>query len=773
MRMTRKGTEMERIKKYIECYVETETCNLKCHYCYIAQQNKFNNQLITFTHSPAEIREALSVSRLGGVCLLNFCAGGETLLAENVLPVIKELAEEGHFISIVTNGTMKQRFQEIAAWPKDIQEHLFFKFSFHYLELKRLNLMEIFFDNIKMISNSLCSFTVELVGADEFIPYINDIKRVCMENLGTLCHVTIPRDDRTNGIELLSKYSLDEFYSIWSTFQSALLDYKYSIFKKKQTKFCYAGAWSYSLDLNSGDYRQCYWSNVLGNIYSSSKETLRECPVGENCEMAHCYNGHAFLTLGNIPELNTIAYAETRNRLEGTASEWLKPRMKEVLSCKLYDSNERSDITEQDCLSKASTYRHPDEKKVSVVIPVYNAEKYLGYCINSVLSQTYTNLEVILVNDGSTDASLKICRNYAAIDERVKVIDTSNGGVSRARNLGIESATGEYLQFVDSDDCIAQNMIEKMVTAMETYQLDLAICSFKIITLKDNIPANIQVCTSKGLGEECVLPRDLFLKRMPSILWKTALLESACNKILKTKLVKDFNIRFEENLSLGEDFSMYIKYFSVCNGTVLLSDELYYYMQVNDSALTKVYRKDLFENQMMLIDRFREFWEANSEISEEEEVSLAEYTVSKTLQCMTNLFHRGAAFSVEEKKRLLAAMINDNRVRIAIEKSKYIDTRFQWIRELYKFSDVEMIYRNLNSIFASKECLDNGQHCTEKIEEQPKNPGALNKFLVKGINLLLNIHQFRALEMIRNTLIDHGIKTTIIKSLTYYKKRRC
>lgn len=337
-----------RIEKFIDCYIETETCNLKCHYCYIAQQNKFKNHIIEFSHTPAEIREALSVKRLGGSCLLNLCAGGETLLAESVLPVVKELAEEGHYIMIVTNGTIEKRFREIITWPEAVQEHIFFKFSFHYLELQRLKMMSIFWKNVKMIAASMCSYTVELVADDEYIPHIDDIKAICMENLGVLCHVTIPRDDRTGGIELLSKYSMDEFYRIWSAFGSTLLDYKFSIFKEKRTEFCYAGAWSYYLNLNSGDYRQCYCGKILGNIYKPGGGILEKCPVGIHCELAHCYNRHAFLTLGDIPGLDTVTYAETRNRLENSADEWLKPKMKHVLSCKLYESNREYDEHQKD-----------------------------------------------------------------------------------------------------------------------------------------------------------------------------------------------------------------------------------------------------------------------------------------------------------------------------------------------------------------------------------------------------------------------------------------
>lgn len=415
-------------------------------------------------------------------------------------------------------------------------------------------------------------------------------------------------------------------------------------------------------------------------------------------------------------------------------------------------------------------------KKVSIVVPVYNAEKYLGYCINSILSQTYTNLEVILVNDGSVDSSPEICRNYAAIDDRIKIIDVENGGVSKARNIGIDYATGEYLQFVDSDDCIVPDMVEKMVLAVENYQMDLAICSFQMVTLENDLPIQIQVCTSKGLGQECVLTRETFFEKMPTILWKTAMLECSWNKIFKTNLMKKHHIRFSEGISLGEDFLMNMGYFSVCNGTVLLSDELYYYMQTNGQALTKIYRKDLFENQMMLIDRFRELLEQYQVISEEEEISLAEYRTAKAIQCMCNLFHKGANLEETEIKGNLALMINDERVRVAIEKSRYIDPKYEWFREQYVYSDVGTIYHNLKNILEEdKEQLAKNDQAQDGFSGENeadliRNPGIINKCLVWSINRVLAIHQIRALEMVRNTLIDYGIKAAVVKSLTYHKK---
>lgn len=330
---------MEKVVKFIDCYIETETCNLKCHYCYIALRNKFKNHIIELQRSPKEIQSALSKERMGGICLINLCAGGETLLGETILPVVKALLEEGHYVMVVTNGTMTKRFDEIITWDKALLSHLFIKFSFHYLEMIRLNMMDTFIGNVKKIAQSGCSYTVEVTPNDELIPHIDEVKKVCVDNFGAPCHVTIARDDRTGGIELLSEHSLPEFYDIWSTFDSKLLDFKYSIFKKKRTEFCHAGMWSYWVDLNTGEYKQCYTGDTLGNIYENCDEKLVECPVGTKCGLAHCYNGHAFLTLGDIPGVDTVTYAETRNRLEGTDNEWLRPEMKAAMSCKLYETN--------------------------------------------------------------------------------------------------------------------------------------------------------------------------------------------------------------------------------------------------------------------------------------------------------------------------------------------------------------------------------------------------------------------------------------------------
>lgn len=136
---------MDRIKRFIDIYVPVTSCTFRCHYCYITHHRLFGNRLPELKYSPEVVRKALSKQRLGGPCLINFCGGGETLLPEKTIDYIRVLLEEGHYVMVVTNASVSKRFEQIAAFPADLMKRLFFKFSYHYMELKKRNLLDTFF----------------------------------------------------------------------------------------------------------------------------------------------------------------------------------------------------------------------------------------------------------------------------------------------------------------------------------------------------------------------------------------------------------------------------------------------------------------------------------------------------------------------------------------------------------------------------------------------------------------------------------------------------
>ena len=329
---------MDKIKRFVDCYIPTETCNFRCHYCYITQQRKFNNKVVKFEYTPEFIAQALSKERLGGTCMMNLCAGGETLIAEEVIDVVEAILKQGHYVMIVTNGSLTQRFEKIAQFPKELMKRLFLKFSFHYLELIRLNMIESFFKNVKMMKNAGASFTIEITPSDELEPYIDEIKKITQDNIGALPHITIGRKD-SGDIPPLTNHTFLDYKQIWNQFDSDMFDFKYKIFGEKRCEFCYAGEWSIYLNLATGDYKQCYSGKYLGNLYKDIEKPIKFLPIGCNCTEPHCYNGHAFLTFGNIPEIEAPTYDKLRNRVQQNDEEWLQPEMQEFMQSKLIDSN--------------------------------------------------------------------------------------------------------------------------------------------------------------------------------------------------------------------------------------------------------------------------------------------------------------------------------------------------------------------------------------------------------------------------------------------------
>ncbi|MGN0417215.1 glycosyltransferase family 2 protein [Anaerostipes faecalis] len=188
---------------------------------------------------------------------------------------------------------------------------------------------------------------------------------------------------------------------------------------------------------------------------------------------------------------------------------------------------------------------------LSIVMPVYNAERYLNLSIQSVLSQTYKNFELILVDDGSTDESLVLCKKYQILDSRIRVISQENKGISGARNTGIEHAIGKYITFIDSDDIIQSKMYEIMMKQMQSDDLELIMCG---AVRKENyrleeIEENYEICelTKENLYDRIFSNSEIDWKYMG--VW---------NKIYKTEIVK--NIKF---MSAGtEDTVFNCQYFS-------------------------------------------------------------------------------------------------------------------------------------------------------------------------------------------------------------------
>lgn len=217
---------------------------------------------------------------------------------------------------------------------------------------------------------------------------------------------------------------------------------------------------------------------------------------------------------------------------------------------------------------------------ISVIVPIYNVEKYLPRCVESILGQTYENLELILVDDGSTDRSGEICDTYLKKDKRIKVLHKANGGLSDARNAGIEIAHGKYFSFVDSDDYIAVNMLERLYDGAISENADLTICGFQAV---DESGTPIVNMSSAGLRSGSYDKLDIFRESGYSDGWNYIV---AWNKLYDQKL---FNaVRFQKG-KLHEDEFIFHWILDQCEKIVVLEEKLYYYLQRAQSITTDNY----------------------------------------------------------------------------------------------------------------------------------------------------------------------------------------
>lgn len=230
---------------------------------------------------------------------------------------------------------------------------------------------------------------------------------------------------------------------------------------------------------------------------------------------------------------------------------------------------------------------------ISIIVPIYNSSKTLDFCINSLLNQTYKNIEVILVNDGSTDNSLDICNKYSKLDRKIKVINKENGGVSSARNAGLAVANGNYIGFVDSDDYIEKNMYEELFNTLKKNNSKIAICN---IEFKNEYGTTIKEFSHDNV----VFGRDELPLYMFNVLCINGYL---CNKLYSRELIFINNdyIKFDETIRILEDNLFNYEIFNKNRNftCTYLNKKLYNYIQFKNNTSNKKY--DLSKLQYFLV----------------------------------------------------------------------------------------------------------------------------------------------------------------------------
>lgn len=226
-------------------------------------------------------------------------------------------------------------------------------------------------------------------------------------------------------------------------------------------------------------------------------------------------------------------------------------------------------------------------EKISIIIPVYNVQEYLDRCLNSIINQTYKNIEILLIDDGSTDNSGKICDLYKDKDKRVSVIHKKNGGLSDARNVGIKNASGEYLSFVDSDDFVAENFIQELHSIITAYSADIAICGYE--KGKKDFFSNRRVKKQKNIifdSEEMLEQWHGKHKHIETMAW---------NKLYKKELFLEHSIEYPVGY-YNEDVQTTHLLVEKANRIVITNKKLYYYYQRTNSIIRLVSLKSVEDN---------------------------------------------------------------------------------------------------------------------------------------------------------------------------------
>ena len=234
---------------------------------------------------------------------------------------------------------------------------------------------------------------------------------------------------------------------------------------------------------------------------------------------------------------------------------------------------------------------------VSVVVPVYNVERYLDRCLDSVVNQFYPNLEIILIDDGSLDSCPKLCDEWAIRDSRIKVIHKANQGLGMARNTGIENVSGDYLCFVDSDDYIDPSTIFKCVVEAQRQRAEVVVYGMKSVNsrggaLSNNLPASDRLVFIGDEVREFFLPDLICGKRVNCIVENLPL--SACSCLFSMELVRRTNWRFvSERSIISEDSYSLIWLYQYVNRVSIIPEILYFHC-INENSLTRTYRDDRF-----------------------------------------------------------------------------------------------------------------------------------------------------------------------------------
>ena len=334
-----------------------------------------------------------------------------------------------------------------------------------------------------------------------------------------------------------------------------------------------------------------------------------------------------------------------------------------------------------------------DNLLFSIIVPIYNVEKYLARCVDSILNQTYRNIEIILVDDDSPDRCGMLCDEYALKDPRIRVIHQKNKWLGGARNSGLQIATGKYILFVDSDDFVREDMCEKLLAYLNGHDVDMILFDMyhtdiggKIKSISGNsIEPNTIYCGSRGRSV------------LYNLVIQTHEINSACQKCYRRTLLTDHDLYFNEEIRYAEDYEFCLRLFPQVESYIHLDQPYYYYVQNDESIMNKTDPKIV--EKFIVLYRYREaFLQRHGVQTAENEIYSANLLMKMLITYLPKYLNGRS--SVLEKRKAIRSMCNYDEVIKAASLGAPAKTdlgrygKIQWFGIRYKLYDViYMIYR--------------------------------------------------------------------------------
>ena len=305
--------------------------------------------------------------------------------------------------------------------------------------------------------------------------------------------------------------------------------------------------------------------------------------------------------------------------------------------------------------------------KLSVIVPVYNTEKYLRECVDSILAQTFTDFELILVDDGSTDKSGDVCNAYGQLDRRVRVIHQKNGGVTAARKRGVEVAEGEYISFIDSDDWINPNMFQDMLMQADLHNADMILCD--MLAEKRDGCAMIRSGNFGGLfdGEQL---RQIYTSMLFDFSEnKPGLSLNLCNKLIKSELAKPVFKEFPSELTYGEDALGSLMCLLRAKRIFIMENSAFYHYRQTEEFSAR-------EQSVSLLPRLSCFARNTQTLFSECGFNgidqLSGYIAQVSLYCTRQILLFNKEYSMRKKLQLVADYFNETHIQALLNKAELL-----------------------------------------------------------------------------------------------------